>query len=142
MKFKSQKFLGIISGITLLSASVQCVVLADGLNLTQPNAAPCNPQNGSQGLSLTQANVCSDKISLENATGLNIYYDFGSKEDQYIPRNKTTTWTLKGSNRSKRIILIDENINMPGIQKKKYNVYSGKNYVFRLQGNRIILYSK
>jgi hypothetical protein len=112
--------------------------LADGFNLTKPNAAPCT----SQSLGLNNENVCSDKISLENATGINIYYDFGSIQDQYLPKNQTITWTLSGSNRSSRVVVIDEDINIPGIQEKKYNVFSGKNYIFRLVNDRIILYQK
>ncbi|MDJ0556176.1 MAG: hypothetical protein QNJ68_17420 [Microcoleaceae cyanobacterium MO_207.B10] len=117
-------------------------VLADGFNLTQPNAGPCNSTGASQGLSLTESNVCSDKILLQNPTAINIYYDFGNEEDKYLPSNRQVTWTLHGSNRSVRTVIIDENINIPGIQEKRYAVYSGNTYYFGLQGNKIILYSR
>ncbi|MBE9142149.1 hypothetical protein [Planktothrix mougeotii] len=118
--------------------NIQKALADDGFNLSEPNAAPCSPQ----GFNLSQENVCSDKVSLENTTGIGIYYDFGTTQDQYLPNNETWIWTLKGSNRSTRVVVIDENINVPGIQEKRYNVYSGKNYIFRLENNKIILYNK
>ncbi|WP_026795637.1 MULTISPECIES: hypothetical protein [Planktothrix] len=123
---------------SIVEINIQKALADDGFSLSEPNAAPCSPE----GFNLSKENVCSDKISLENATGIGIYYDWGSKQDQYLPNNETSTWTLNSSNRSKRVVVIDENINVPGIQEKRYNVYSGKNYIFRLENNKIVLYQK
>lgn len=125
---------------SLLTLSTVIPASAGSLGLTQSNGrAGCS----SNSLGLTQSNVCSREVKIKNKSGITIYYDLGSNEDNRLSNKRSTSWTINGTrdiNRGYAVVSFDRNIREPGIQLHSIRVYLGESYTFGLRGNTVILY--
>lgn len=125
---------------SLLTLSTVFPASAGSLGLTQSNGrAGCSNNS----LGLTQSNVCSREVNITNKSGITIYYDLGSNEDNRLGNKRSTSWTINGTrdiNRGYVIVAFDSNIREPGIQLKRIKVYLGESVAFKLRGNTVVLY--